>query len=335
MAKNLQQLDEMKKQIDLFFSFDKEKLIARPEWGTITLEDVRADFDRIYSIVNYLKVLPLELLTVNALNSIRNEIQQINNLFDNINKFSIESGSPAQQRNEFINRIQNQADSLYTNTSPWIPFLAYQKGDVARNIEALTSSVKEAQTLVVEAKNHIEQKGKEIDDIIIKAREASASAGAAVFTQDFKTEAVNLRKLAYIWLKVTGGLGMATLFAAAFLWYFTEAGLDQGQIWQKITTKIVVLGILVTATIWCGKIYRALMHQAAVYQHRALSIQTLQAFSAAAKDIQIKDAVVLEAARSVFGTASTGYIDSSKDSRDSDIKILEVAKNVLPKSGGQ
>lgn len=335
MAKNTQQLEELKKQIDQFFSFDKEKLIARPEWGTITLEEVRSDFDRIYSIVNYLKVLPLDLLTVNAINSIRNEIQSINNIFDSINKFSIESGTPpAQQKSQFITQVQNQADALYANTSPWIPFLAYQKGDVSRNIEALTSSVKEAQTLVDSAKTHIDQKGKEIDDIIIKAREASASAGAAVFTQDFKTESGRLKDKAQVWLKVTGGLAFFTILASGLLWFFTEAGLDQGQVWQKITTKIVVLGVLVTATIWCGKIYRALMHQAAVYQHRALSIQTLQAFSSAVKDVQIKDAVVLEAARSIFGATATGYIDSSKDGSDGAIKILEVAKNVLPKSGG-
>ncbi|MFZ5906349.1 MAG: hypothetical protein ACOYVJ_02925 [Nitrospirota bacterium] len=332
MARNSQQLDGLKKQIEQFLQFDKEKLIARPEWGTITLEDVRSDIDRIYSIINYLKVLPVELLTINAISSITNEIQQVNGLFDTINKFSIESGSPAQQRDQFISQIQNRADSLYAAASPWIPFLAYQKGDVARNVESLTASVKEAEILVKEAKTNIDQKGKEIDDIIIKAREASASAGAAVFTQDFKKEASELKETAQIWLKVTAFLGVITVFAAAFLWYFTEAGLDQGQIWQKITTKIVVLGILVTATIWCGKIYRALMHQSAIYQHRALSIQTLQAFSSAAKDVQIKDAVVLEAAKAVFSSTSTGYIDSSKDGSEGNIKILEIAKNVLPKS---
>lgn len=332
MARNSQQLEGMNKHIDQFLQFDKEKLIARPEWGTITLEDVRTDFDRIYSIVNYLKVLPIELLTVNAITSIANEIQQINKLFDAINKFTIESGSPAQQRDQFISQIQNQADSLYANASPWIPFLAYQKGDVARNVESLTSSVKEAEQLVDETKTNIERRGKEIDEIIIKAREASASAGAAVFTQDFKKESASLKETAKIWLKVTGLLGFLTLIVAALLWYFTESGLDQGQIWQKITTKVVVLGILVTATVWCGKIYRALMHQSAIYQHRALSIQTLQAFSAAAKDVQIKDAVVLEAAKAVFSTASTGYIESSKDGSEGSIKILEVAKNVMPKT---
>lgn len=331
MAKNSQQLEELKKHIDQFSQFDKEKLISRPEWGTITLEEVRTDFDRIYSIVNYLKILPLELLPVDVITSITSGIVQVNRLFEAINKFSIESGAPAQQRDQFISQIQYQADSLYASASPWIPFLAYQKGDVARNIESLTSSVKEAEQLVDNTKATIEQRGKEIDEIIIKAREASASAGAAVFTQDFKNESATLKGAAKVWLKVTGVLGVLTLIVAALLWYFTESGLDQGQIWQKITTKVVVLGILVTATVWCGKIYRALMHQSANYQHRALSIQTLQAFSAAAKDVQIKDAVVLEAAKAVFSTASTGYIDS-KDSSDGTIKILEVAKNVLPKS---
>jgi len=74
------------------------------------------------------------------------------------------------------------------------------------------------------------------------------------------------------------------------------------------------------------------MHQSAINKHRALSIQTLQAFVAAAADPTIKDAVVLEAARSVFGNTSTGYIDDNKSS-DGDIKIFEVAKNILPHTG--
>jgi hypothetical protein len=334
MPRNEQPLADLNTQIERFTTFKKEKLIQRTEWGSISLEEARTDFDRIYSIVEYLKVLPIELLTVNSVNAINAEIEAVNNLFDSINKFNIESGNPANQRNTFVSQIQAQADSLYTNASPWIPFLAYQKGDVSRNIENLTSSVSEAQTMVDDAKIDIEKKGTAITDIIAKAREASAAGGAAVFTKDFLEEAETIKDSAQVWLKITSGLAIVTLIVAALLWFFTEAGLDQGQMWQKITTKVVVLGILVTSTVWCGRIYKALMHQSTVNRHRALSIQTLNAFSAAADDVQIKDAVVLEAARSVFGSVNTGYIDGRNESGESDVKIFEVAKSIIPNGKG-
>ena len=77
---------------------------------------------------------------------------------------------------------------LYTTIAQWIPFLAYQKGDVAENIQKLTTSVNQANTLVSNAKGEMEAKAREISEIITKAREASAAAGAAVFTKDFKTK---------------------------------------------------------------------------------------------------------------------------------------------------
>lgn len=334
MARNEQPLNELKEQIEKFSAFEKEKLISRTEWGTISFEEARPDFDRIYDIVNYLKVLPLELLTINAINAIKNEIISINNLFNQINQFSIETGNPAEQRKQFIAQVQSRADALYTQTSPWIPFLAYQKGDVSRNIEILTESIRKADKLISEAKENISKKEKEIQDIIIKAREASAAAGAAVFTEDFKRESNRLKSDAKKWLLASGVLAVITLLVAFFMWLYPEASLDKGQIWQKMGTKLAILAILISATFWCGKIYKALMHQATINNHRALSIQTLQAFSAAVEDRTIKDAVVLEATRAVFGNVPTGYVDSSSSSGDSDIKLFEVAKNIIPKTGG-
>jgi hypothetical protein len=61
-----------------------------------------------------------------------------------------------------------------------------------------------------------------------------------------------------------------------------------------------------------------------------MSIQTLQAFAAAASDTQTKDAVLVEATRAVFGNVPTGYIEGPGG--DSDLKIVEVARSILPKT---
>lgn len=331
MSRNQASLDELNLEIKQFSNFKKDNLISRKEWGAINLEEARPDFDRIYDIVNYLKVLPIEILTINALTTIKGSIVGINTLFGTISKFTIERDNPATQRNSFITQIQTQADSLYTQASPWIPFLAYQKGDVTRNIESLTKSVKEANTIIGTAKDNIKLKEKEIKDIITTAREASAAAGAAVFTQDFQKESDDLATNAKSWLRTTAILAIGTIIISLTMWYLTEPGLDKGQLWQKVGTKLAVLGILISGTIWCGKIYKALMHQSTINRHRALSIQTLQAFSAAVEDINIKDAVVMEATRAVFSNVPTGYIANSNSGSDGDIKIFEVAKSLIPK----
>ena len=74
MPRNQQPLNQLKQEIEKFSSYQKDKLIHRSEWRSISLEEASLDFDRIYSIVELLKVLPIELLTVNSLNSIKESI---------------------------------------------------------------------------------------------------------------------------------------------------------------------------------------------------------------------------------------------------------------------
>lgn len=114
------------------------------------------------------------------------------------------------------------------------------------------------------------------------------------------------------------------------MWFFTEPGLDQGQLVQKLSTKLFILALLITATVWCGRNYKALRHLATINRHRSLSIRTLQAFAHAATDNQAKDAVLMEATRAVFGNVPTGFIDGGGS--DGDLKVVEIARSVIPRS---
>lgn len=74
------------------------------------------------------------------------------------------------------------------------------------------------------------------------------------------------------------------------------------------------------------------MHLSTVNRHRALSLQTFQAFSHAASDESTKNAVLMEATRAVFGSVPTGFLDAKAGSSDGDLKIVEVAKTLGTKS---
>lgn len=321
----------LKKEVERILAHKQEELITRSKWGEITFEDRRSDFERIYWFVSQLSAYPVEVLPDSILNSFASALKTIANHLDQIDKFSVQSNNPTGTRDSLSNNLHQYTDSLYLQCASWIPFLAHQKGDVARNIANLTKSVKDADEIVTKSKSDIAQKSKEIEDIIQTAREASAGAGAAVFTKDFENTANENDKHATKWLFITIAMALATFVFSMYLWNNVDTtSTEYNVLIQKLTTKLFALALMLSATIWCGRNYKALKHLATINRHRGLSIKTLQAFSNAASDVQVKDAVLMEATRAVFGNVPTGFI--SESTCDNDLKIVEVARSVLPKS---
>lgn len=325
--------ESLRSQIGSALAFRDKSLQTRPEWGTITFDKAADDFKRVFEILAHLSVLPLEYLTDAAVSQIQSCVTSTAEVLGRIDQFKIEQQTPTQVRDNLVNELHSQADQLYHHASPWVPFLAYQKGDVAKNIESLTTSVSQAQKIVDDAKGTIAARQGEIETIITKAREASAAAGAAVFTQDFKNEATELATRASRWLKVTAALAVITLLVAIVMWVTPFDATDTPSVIQRFGGKLAVLVVLFTATLWCARLHNALMHQATVNRHRALSLQTFQAFSQAASDDATKDAVLMEATRAVFGSVPTGFLDGKASGGEGDLKIIEVAKSLGTKSG--
>lgn len=320
---------QLQGEVDKLLAFDKDRLLRRNEWGSITFDAAKPNYERIFALANYLKVLPIDILTDETLNQIFAQFQQAVAEFAQIDAFTIESGNPKGNRDSYVERVRQRADSMTTVASPWIPFLAYQKGDVAKNIEKLNTSVQHAADLIDDAKDKIAKRQAEIEGIITKAREASAAAGAAVFTKDFEREATTLKDNARTWLWITGGMALLSLAAAVGFYVLALLGIGTGNAVQIVAAKVAILVVLITATVWCGGIYKALMHQSATNRFRALGLQTFQAFSAGASDAQTKNAVLLETTKAIFADYQTGYIHA-KDGGDGETRVVEVFKSVLP-----
>ena len=329
---NKEATESLRKSIGSALEFRERSLQTRAIWGSITFEKGADDFKRIFEILAHLSVLPLEYLTDSAISQIHSSVTATTVVFSRIDEFNIEQETPTAIRDQLVQELHGQADQLYHHASPWVPFLAYQKGDVAKNIESLTTSVSNAKTIVDEAKTTIAARQGEIETIITQAREASAAAGAAVFTQDFKNESKELAERAQRWLKITAAFAAVTLATALVMWLLPLNGADTPALVQRFGGKLAVLVVLFTSTLWCAKTHNALMHLSTVNRHRALSLQTFQAFSHAASDESTKNAVLMEATRAVFGSVPTGFLDAKAGSSDGDLKIVEVAKTLGTKS---
>lgn len=326
MANESEKVSNLKKELQRILNLDQSRLIRRQEWGTVHFEEIQSNIERTYRLVQQLINSPLERLLEKTIDNINALTRPVAESFEQLDRFRLEFAGNS-TKSYHVRSIQQSTNPFFETSAPWVPYLAYQRGDIDQNIEKITRSAKEVEKIVTATKKG----ASEMEEIIAKAREASAKAGAAIFTQDFKKVANEMEKSAKNWLVATSILAFLTLGTSAGLWYWTESGLDQGQIFQKIGTKMVVLAVLLTGTIWCGRNYRALKHLATINNHRAISIRTLQAFSNAAAQTQTKDAVLMEATRAVFGNVPTGFI-GQQTSSDSDLKVIEVARNILPES---
>ena len=330
MPSSQENIDQLREGINTALEFQGQDIIRRGSWGTITFEAAEDDLERIFSVLSHLKLLPLHGLTDRALTGITQSLQKVVQSMNALNDFTIEQANPTQVRDQLVDQLSNSSDVFYEAATPWIPFLAYQKGDVAKNVQELTQSVSNASKLISDAKDDIETKKSEIDGIITQAREASAAAGAAVFTKDFDQEATNQKNAAFRWLLATGMLGFLTLIAAIATWWIgLTTDVEGYNLLQAFGGKIAILVVFFTATLWCGRIYRALMHQATLNRHRSLGLQTFQAFSAAASDDTSKDAVLLETTRSIFSSGSTGYLDTKDQNNAQEIRLAEGARHPI------
>ena len=110
--------------------------------------------------------------------------------------------------------------------------------------------------------------------------------------------------------KSHGIVGAALSAALIFDWF----GSAPSNAWEAVKAiygiggRVIAVSVLFYAAIWCGRVVLANMHLASVNRHRAISLQTLQAFHKAADDPAAKDAVVLEAARAVYENVPSGHI---------------------------
>ena len=114
-------------------------------------------------------------------------------------------------------------------------------------------------------------------------------------------------------------------------WPELSPSADGWETLRNTVSKITIIAVLFTGTVWCGRIYRALIHQATINRHRALSLKTFQAFVKATEDPRVQDAVLMAATKAVFGNVPTGLVEQSRSDQDPSVQFVEIGKSAAEK----
>lgn len=306
----------------------RDHLIKRQQWGEITFEVAQEDIDTVFWIVREIGKLPIEIIPENYLSNGTNSLSNIKRILDQIDDFTL-SGDPTSSRNSLSDRLGEELQEVMSHIGIWIPILALRAGEI-QNWSARMQNVSADVTATLQQTKSQAEKG--LDDIrtaVEAARAAAGEAGAAEFTHEFREEAKSIEKRGWLWLWPTGIFSTLAFILALSLMFgwFGEMPENTWEAIYRFGGRIVAISVLFYAAIWSGRIVLANMHLASVNKHRAVSLQTLQAFHQAVEDPAARDAVVLEAARAVYENVPSGYISRQAAEQSGHGRTLEIIKN--------
>ena len=165
-------------------------------------------------------------------------------------------------------------------------------------IENLDKVRGNAVKLIGEAKEEALSNSSTIKELVSKSTNAYL---AADFTDRKKYNSLEL----VFWFVL-----MAALLSidAWLIWHFDMAAKD---VWQNRLIDLGLIGFVATVAFWVGKNFRASMHQRAILDQRIATLKTFQAFYEKVESKELKDAIVLEASRTIFAHVASGYASDS------------------------
>lgn len=324
-------IEDFREVIARVIALDFSDFLQQPKWGAMNFSSLIQPFERrLKPVLRLLQLLDLEVLDDSEFDTIRNAYEPIGTTLNRISEFDIANSDASIQRNAILKEASRNIRKIEEFVTAYsASFLFSQVSDINRDvrIEALTKSASESQSKISNLLMEVLDTKVEIDEILKNVREAAANVGVETHATIFETESISLKKQSYWWLFATGLLLVVTICGAAYFYMNPSFALgDMTVALQIIVPKVLLLGLLVSITVWCGRNYRALAHEAAVNRHRANALSTFRTFVDSTNEPEVRNAVLLEATRAIFSQAPSGYLDKS-DNSGSDNRITEVVRS--------
>lgn len=272
----------------------------------------KQDFDKI-----------TEQLILQLYNAIHNTNGYLNEIVNQKNTMALSNTPKA--LNDLIELIDRTLYSEYK-----LEDTTFEQGVIlAHRIEQSILDTYKYKFIVEFDKTHtlFEKVKEESDEIIAAARSAADTAGVTAFEKHFLAQERRCSVRSWFWFSC-----MIVLLAAsaAGAWYFYGHPIEDKEsivIYQCLVARVTFLAVLISAAMWCGRIFKALYHQELINNHRALSLKTMNAFLLSVHDTSARDAIIVQCTKAIFGGVPTGFINESGS--DPDVNFIAVANRMM------
>lgn len=328
LEEHKQRVDEIYLKLKKFLNIELVNLTREIELGNqLSFKKGEPIFTKIINLFKKVNEVDLIEVPINIIVSFESIIDHAKNIFEQIVNFDPNTTNPASLRDNLVNQLEQQFDNYYLTAIPILTIGLLNSSNLSVEKEKLKQAyldiIEETEASKKESVNILS----EIQEVLIKARQAALEVGVAQHYLVFKEESEEHKKLSELWLartiKVLIGIGILGII----LLFIPSHDTASISLIQFTITKIILFSVLFYGLALCTRNYKAHKHNSILNKHRQNALKTFETFTkAAGNDTQTKNAVLLEATHTIFSNQQTGYLNKENDS-DSPNRIIEIFKN--------
>lgn len=327
-------------------------------------EEYRWLFRQVYRFFQLLGEANLELIPVIDFSGHIQGFTQLKNTLEQIVNFNpLGGGDPKQRRNELFIAVAREMRDAY---APIAPHLAYALLSGGRHQEIDSERQKQLDETVTEVlvaynnlKNSVNQElvkmqtySKQVLDemqvnsaaansVLSQLQETAESAKRAARITAVSAQSQHFDDLAKENLDSASASALSAIIIGAFLLIFgyalfanPEGTTGSSQLIQKIVGRLIFISVGFTAFVVCLRNYSAAKHNYTVNKHKATTLRTFEVFISGAASDEIKQAILLQAAKSAFEPQSSGFLRSEGDGPQIN-QVTDIIRAVGPMKGPQ
>ena len=182
-------------------------------------------------------------------------------------------------------------------------------GEVGRH-QGHTHDVLTSMSQMRDALAEVQRMENEVRSLVRSTRKLATNVAAGEYAEIFLKTAQGYRREKARWLRALAVLVPAALIGVT--WWFGTAWVappeaSVGATVQMVAVRLFVFGVLSYAIVWVGRCYRAAAHNEVVTQHRHDALASVQVVVKAAPDVEAQNAVLTQAATSIFFHRPSGF----------------------------
>ena len=312
-------------------------LVRKTELGDdASFERARPLFDGIVELFRDLGSVDLNGTPSPTLQRATQSAQAVLSTLESIQRFSSKNRvSPSSEQQQLITSLESQYEKLVSGLGCRLGYLLVKRSEIG-NVEALADRrIQELDEHVLAEKQQISTIRDEAESALGIVRDAAAHTGVRKESGVFKTQADKHACTATWWLLSaisSGAVSLVTAWMTLVVWSLPSETV--GELVHGIGGRFAILTLLAFVLSFCVRQYTAAKHNETVNRHRQNALQTFETFVSATADQETKDAVLLEATRSIFSAQPSGFLRGRREA-ESPSTIIEVIRRMSSASSGR
>lgn len=320
--------ERVKNKLEQLLKVDISSLIREVELGNhLNFKQGEEIFQEVFSLFSKVNSEYFMKVSYSALASIEGNLDSVLSIFEQIRNFNPNSRNPVNVRDNLLNQLEQQLDGYNSTVLPILTAELIFSNRLSVETSKLNSIAERFSSELESAKNEAKRTNFEIQNVLEKARQAAAEVGVSRHNMIFKEESEYHEGVSKKWLNRLVLILFGIIVFGFVIHIIPLPDKSNIDLIHFSVTKIVIFAVLFYALNLCSKNYRVHRHNFILNKHRQNALNTFETFTkAAGNDFQTKNAVLLEATRTIFSNQQTGYLKNEADN-ESPNKIIEILKS--------